>query len=185
MAEKLFASCGFHATSVSEIASAAGVNKALIYYHFKNKDDLILHLFESIMAEVLDHVEQATGTHGSDASVREEIQKEIEFLSGRRRIVSVMLAEAFRSTERDDFLFRCAEIAIQKEHAAPTRRADERMARAQMVREFFTGFLPLVAFVALRDKWCKHYGCSPDEVTRDFIEAFAASHLETHPPRGA
>jgi hypothetical protein len=48
-----------------------------------------------------------------------------------------------------------------------------------MVHEFFTGFIPLVAFVALRDKWCKHFDCAPGQVTDDFIEAFAATHLKS------
>ena len=36
-AERLFADQGFDATSVESIAAAAGVNKALIYYYFKDK----------------------------------------------------------------------------------------------------------------------------------------------------
>jgi hypothetical protein len=46
-----------------------------------------------------------------------------------------------------------------------------------MVHEFFTGFIPLVLFVALRDRWCDYFGYAPEQVTGDFIEAFARSHL--------
>lgn len=39
-ADELFGASGFDAVSTREIAERAGVNKALIHYHFKNKDDL-------------------------------------------------------------------------------------------------------------------------------------------------
>ncbi len=39
-AEELFASKGFAAASISDISAAADVNRALIYYYFKDKQDL-------------------------------------------------------------------------------------------------------------------------------------------------
>lgn len=188
MAERLFAAKGFDGASVSEIARAARVNKALIYYHFRNKDDLVLELFQGIVAEVAARVAARARAAGPEQGLLHEIAEEIAFLSERRRIVSVMLAEAFRSDERAGFLFRCAEIAIRLEHpdgeGADGGRAGARLASLGMVSEFFTGFLPLVAFVALRAKWCGHFGGTPEQVTRDFVQAFAATHVESHLKRG-
>ncbi len=42
---KFFSKKGYDATSMREIAEAARVTKPMIYYHFKNKDTLYLHLF--------------------------------------------------------------------------------------------------------------------------------------------
>ncbi len=39
-AKKLFAKKGYDATSMDEISRCADANKALIYYHFKNKENL-------------------------------------------------------------------------------------------------------------------------------------------------
>ncbi|MBP7868472.1 MAG: TetR/AcrR family transcriptional regulator [Firmicutes bacterium] len=39
-AERLFAEQGYAATSIGDISESAGVNRALIYYYFKNKRDL-------------------------------------------------------------------------------------------------------------------------------------------------
>ncbi|MEW6264507.1 MAG: TetR/AcrR family transcriptional regulator [Thermodesulfobacteriota bacterium] len=189
-AEKIFSTRGFDATSVDRIARTAGVNKALIYYHFKNKNDLILKLFESIIEEVAVHVESQTdvGPSDNDMALKRKIQDEVEFLAERSRILSVMLAEALRSNQRDDFLFRCAEMVIQREHGRePVRKVSgvpKRPARRHMVHEFFTGFVPLVAFVALRDKWCQYFNYSPKQVTGDFIEAFAESHLASPMKQG-
>ena len=40
-AEDLFSEKGFNGTSIDMIAKAAGINKGLIYYHFKNKHDIL------------------------------------------------------------------------------------------------------------------------------------------------
>lgn len=46
---KAFARKGFYNTKVSEIAAEAGVADGTIYLYFKNKDDLLISLFEDRM----------------------------------------------------------------------------------------------------------------------------------------
>ena len=46
VAEVLFAEHGYNATSVRDIAQLAGVNQALINYHFKTKSGLFVAIFE-------------------------------------------------------------------------------------------------------------------------------------------
>ena len=53
-AERVFARHGFFAAKVSEIAKEAGVADGTIYLYFKNKDDLLICLFESRMKQVND-----------------------------------------------------------------------------------------------------------------------------------
>jgi TetR/AcrR family transcriptional regulator, fatty acid metabolism regulator protein len=48
-AERVFAQRGFFAARVQEIAREAGVADGTIYLYFKNKDDLLISLFESRM----------------------------------------------------------------------------------------------------------------------------------------
>jgi AcrR family transcriptional regulator len=45
---KLFSEKGFDATRVSEIADTANVNKVLIYYYFKSKEDILDYMVHSI-----------------------------------------------------------------------------------------------------------------------------------------
>ena len=47
----LFSRKGFDATSVNEIAEEAKVTKALIYYYFKSKDEILDQLIQSMLGE--------------------------------------------------------------------------------------------------------------------------------------
>src|SRR5438874_13371770 len=62
-AEHVFAAHGFFAAKVSEIAKEAGVADGTIYLYFKNKDDLLISLFESRMERVNAHLAAETGKH--------------------------------------------------------------------------------------------------------------------------
>jgi TetR/AcrR family fatty acid metabolism transcriptional regulator len=53
---KAFAKKGFYNTKVSEIASEAGVADGTIYLYFKNKDDLLISLFEDRMEWIIDRL---------------------------------------------------------------------------------------------------------------------------------
>src|SRR5579859_3863643 len=52
-AVRVFASKGFHATRVSEVAKAAGVADGTIYLYFKSKDELLVSLFEDRLERLL------------------------------------------------------------------------------------------------------------------------------------
>jgi AcrR family transcriptional regulator len=58
-AAKLFAEKGFAATSVREIAAAAGLTKAGLYYHIDEKGDLLRELCEHSITEILAGVREA------------------------------------------------------------------------------------------------------------------------------
>ncbi|MEZ4241066.1 MAG: TetR/AcrR family transcriptional regulator [Myxococcota bacterium] len=50
---EVFAERGFHAARVSDVARKAGVADGTIYLYFKNKEDLLLSVFEQKMDELL------------------------------------------------------------------------------------------------------------------------------------
>jgi TetR/AcrR family transcriptional regulator, fatty acid metabolism regulator protein len=49
---KVFAEKGFYSTRISEIAKEANVADGTIYLYFKNKDDLLISLFEEEMEKI-------------------------------------------------------------------------------------------------------------------------------------
>lgn len=54
---KVFARKGFHSARVSEIASEAGVADGTIYIYFKNKDELLIKVFEESLAGIIKRFE--------------------------------------------------------------------------------------------------------------------------------
>lgn len=54
---RAFAKKGYYNTKVSEIASEAGVADGTIYLYFKNKDDLLISLFEDRMEFLIDRLQ--------------------------------------------------------------------------------------------------------------------------------
>jgi AcrR family transcriptional regulator len=62
---KLFAEKGFHETTMTDIAKAAGVATGLAYRYFRRKEDLVLALYEQLSEEVAERVRLPEGTVGA------------------------------------------------------------------------------------------------------------------------
>lgn len=56
----VFATRGFHATSMDDVAEAAGVTKPVLYQHFRSKRKLYLELLEDVGNQLMDLIAKAT-----------------------------------------------------------------------------------------------------------------------------
>jgi AcrR family transcriptional regulator len=110
VALELFAQRGYRATTMDDIAEAAGVTKPLVYQHFSSKRALYLELVNSIAEELLGAVKtavvQAQGPRqqvemGFAAYFRLVISREAEFrlLYGRDHADDKELGLALRTVE--------------------------------------------------------------------------------------
>lgn len=61
-----FVNHGYNGISMREIAEACGITKAALYYHFKDKEDLILAILDNYLAE-MDAVIRACRLQGGTA----------------------------------------------------------------------------------------------------------------------
>ena len=182
VAEELFSEYGFDGTSVNAIAKAAGVNKSLIYYHFEDKKDLIRSLIEKIMGEI----EEMTGGPSNkdehaeihhNESHSDLVINEIKVMEKWKRIISVMLMESLKDSNEDSFIFDCAAM-VYRRHLGIEMADDDPEIRKQIVYEFFTGFIPIISFISLQDKWCRHFKYSQEELRNDFFEALQKTHFQ-------
>lgn len=73
-AMQLFASRGFHETSMSEIAREARVSKALIFWHFKTKEEL----FMAVLSRLLEPYYIDFADESEQLDEREQIKRLIE-----------------------------------------------------------------------------------------------------------
>jgi AcrR family transcriptional regulator len=62
VAREIFAARGFHATSMDEVAEAAGVTKPVLYQHFPSKRALYRELLEDVGRRLLAELTTATAT---------------------------------------------------------------------------------------------------------------------------
>jgi AcrR family transcriptional regulator len=175
-AERLFSQNGFNATSVSKIAKEANVNKALIYYYFKDKNDLVLSLFRKIIEELSDSAiknKPAASKAQNDDNGCDNLaalRSEISYLNKKKNIIAILLMESLKSDDDSTFLFECAEIVTAYEHP-------ELNSKPQIVKEFFTGFIPLISFLALQDKFCNYFEVDKNNAMEYFIDSFTSSHM--------
>jgi len=106
-AGELFARDGVSGTSVRKIAAKAGVNVALINYHFGNKDGLVNAVIDFVLAKYQNYLpNEFIRTHSELWNNRE----------GQRQIVMYMVDQAFefirpRNENRwiNTFIMRCSE----------------------------------------------------------------------------
>src|SRR3972149_6931437 len=67
-AVKIFSRKGFFNSKVSEVARAAEVADGTIYLYFKNKDDLLISLFEEKLGEVVAEIRVRVADEGDALS---------------------------------------------------------------------------------------------------------------------
>ncbi len=77
---RAFAKKGFYNTKVSEIASEAGVADGTIYLYFKNKDDLLISLFEDRMEWIIERLKGELDRIEGDAAARLRAFIQLHFL---------------------------------------------------------------------------------------------------------
>lgn len=88
----LFEKRGFAAVTIKNIGEAAGVNSALIYYYFKDKEDLFRASIESAVDQAFEHFRQLRERHDNPADVISDwLDTHVELYQVVRKMVKVSL----------------------------------------------------------------------------------------------
>ena len=83
-AEHIFAEKGLEGARTEAIAAAAGVNKALLYYYFKSKDELCLAILEGHMKDLLEQASRILSSEGpAGATLLRFVDMHFDFMSTR------------------------------------------------------------------------------------------------------
>jgi TetR/AcrR family fatty acid metabolism transcriptional regulator len=99
-AVKIFSRNGFFNSKVSEIARAAEVADGTIYLYFRNKDDLLISLFEEKMGEVVADVRRRIAVGGNALEkLRIFIENHMDLLERETGLVEVLQVELRQSTK--------------------------------------------------------------------------------------
>jgi AcrR family transcriptional regulator len=76
---RLFLERGYHGTSIDDITKAAGLTKGALYWHFKDKEDLLKRIIKEFEKRFLDGLIQAV--NGVQGSFIDKIEKYFRYNS--------------------------------------------------------------------------------------------------------
>lgn len=91
---------GYHQAQVSKIAKQAGVADGTIYLYFKNKEDILISVFQEKMAVFVDNLQEII-KNGSSSSEKlcQMIENHIQVLSKDRHLATVTQLELRQSNK--------------------------------------------------------------------------------------
>ena len=90
----LFYKKGYFATSISDIAREAGIQKSSIYYHYSNKEELLFDILKTTMVDLDENLEaQIKGVQGAEEKMRAAIQSHVIFHMERQKEVIISDSE--------------------------------------------------------------------------------------------
>ncbi len=177
-----FASKGFDGARVDEIARSAGVNKALIYYYYKNKEELLTILFletrDAVVALMKSGIMQNIDYTKPDEITR-MINAFLDVLEERQDVIRVMLMETAKRAPINKLVFDIlADIialmfSIAEDQHVPV---DSNKSRA-MITEFFTGIMPVLDYVAYHEIWMERFSVPEETLRAQFLESFLSTHF--------
>ena len=97
---KVFSSKGFHGSKVSDIAREAGVADGTIYLYFKNKDDILIQLFEESLKVLLNDMRKALAEESDPMKkIRTFIRMHLESVEKYQSLAEVMQVELRQSSK--------------------------------------------------------------------------------------
>ncbi len=182
-AEALFSDKGYDGTGIEEIASTAGVNKALIYYHFKNKEGLLFALYGQIMDEVKILVGRSFLGAGRNnrGEVKEALREILRLLREKSPLLKILLMESLKGGRSEKVFMDLARLLMEGEleemeyHGGVADQRDR-----FLVFEFYTGFMPIYNYAVMGDTWSEHFGLDGKRGEEYFLDSFMATHLAHH-----
>jgi len=100
-AKKVFLDKGFDGARMQQIAEEAGINKALLHYYFRSKDNLFDAIFENAFKEFLPNIGQILRSDlPYEDKIRTFVETYIDMLSQNPYLPIFILREIQRSPEK-------------------------------------------------------------------------------------
>ena len=113
----LFASRGFDATSVEEIASRAGVSKPVVYEHFGGKEGLYAVVVDREMRRLLDAVTGALSGEGPPRELLEHAALALlDYIESSTDGFRILVRDSPVAQSTGTFASLIGDIATQVEH---------------------------------------------------------------------
>lgn len=179
-ARELFAEKGYDGASMADIAKRAGVNKALTFYYFENKHNLLIELMKKAGKEMLELKDVLM--RGSKPFVKESIEEYFELImnrmESREEMVRIVLSESLKETDSVPPLFEFME-PIAREAVTFMQGLGITVDNPGMTAtaEIFFDAMPLLTFAVLGRKWAEYSGNDYSRTRDDFFSLFKSIYI--------
>lgn len=187
----VFYEAGFDGARVDAIAKRAGVNQALIYYYFKNKEGLFKELICLNIDEMISAKKNAAGGNDlydwsiyDEKVIREIVDKMMDTVREKEKVLSIIVGELFRNSRRKSYstVFEAFMPAVREsEEKLLALGADRKEIDRGVVAGIFFGSVPLITYATLGKKLAEYYGIdkgSMDRIFTEFIYDFSENYLQ-------
>jgi AcrR family transcriptional regulator len=137
----LFANRGFHETSMSEVAREAHVSKALIFWHFKTKEELFVAVLNRLLEPYFIDFAEEAGVLEERAQIRKLVEFYLDFVRDNANSVRFFLAQMLHDQRFSEGLNE----QVLKIYSGYRGMLVELIARAQQKRLCALRFTPQAA----------------------------------------
>ncbi|MGH9231226.1 MAG: TetR/AcrR family transcriptional regulator [Acidimicrobiales bacterium] len=104
-AKATFAAKGYHATTIADVARAAGISYGSIYWYFDSKEALFHALMDSQEQALRAYIDDAVvgvSSRGGEAPFRRSVRATFEFFEADRDVVKLLFRDSLVLGERFD-----------------------------------------------------------------------------------
>lgn len=175
-AKELFSQKGYDATSMDEIAQQTDVPKSLIYYHFKNKEELLNAVINKFFNEYEQLLKDNSDTENNG------IRKYFHFIKNNTDFLRIILIESLKKNNKNISVFKVVELLAKYENELTknTDLTEDKKNHGRLVAEFFTSIVPSVMFACYQENWCNYFKTDENTSEQDFFTAYKLTHGEYH-----
>lgn len=134
-AKKVFIAKGLEATSMSDIAEAAGVSRPSLHYYFRTKENLFLAIFKDIAEEFMPQLgEIVRGNDTPENKIRLFVNQYVDLLAKMPLAPHFVISEIYRDSASIVSMF----LSVETQHGnvAYAVKLIEKFARKQGLKNF-------------------------------------------------
>ena len=171
-----FSEKGFDGARVDDIALRADVNKALIYYYFKSKDDLLQDLLRQFLDERRSQRPVSGAPEESMGGLTDQgAEFDVEFLFQRRDILRIALMEDLKASRNGiptggTVLQHWLEALPEVQAGSAAQGRPFRLTPRVVAAMYFHHLMPALAFATLGETLAKATGIEHGVLREEFLK---------------
>jgi AcrR family transcriptional regulator len=170
-AEEVFAEYGYDGATMDQIAAKAGINKMLIYYHFRSKEEILAELLRANQQKIVEIVPimLPDELRLDDNFAANFVDKLFEIFIARQNILRIIIMEGMKLSKKDTTFFEIMQpfedafLERFKRLGLPPENVD-----SLKKRSFFMLEMPLMLFFSIGDKYAEYFGYDKEVFLSEF-----------------